>query len=318
MSFQQSADRMLHNRALLGVGLMMLGLALYPLSDAFVKHLMGTYSVCQATLLRAAARLVPLLAATFFHGGPARVLYSEHPSRHLRRLAVNLVYTFSFMIAFSLASLTTVYTFGFTSPFFMIILGALMLKERVTLDRWIAVGVGMAGIVLAVDPDSTILESAALLVLFATFLGALNKIMMRKLASTDHSLAITIYPNCVMIVAIGVLALITYAAPGALPPCLALIWKPMPWSHWGLFAIVGVLTAAAHYAIAQSLRFAQASTLAPIDYSSLLWVMALDYGWWNQAPEDRTLLGAAVIIGSNLYILYRTRKEEAAKKVIAA
>jgi S-adenosylmethionine uptake transporter len=314
MSLEASADRKLQNRAVLGVILMILGLALYPLSDAFIKHLMGTYSVCQATLLRAVTRLVPLLIATFFHGGPRKVLYSKHPSNHVVRLTVNLVYTFSFMFAFSLASLTTIYTFSYTSPFFMIVLGALMLKEKVTRERWIAVGIGLIGVVIAMRPGSSVLESAALLVLFGTFLGALNKILMRKLAATDHSLAIAIYPNIVMIAAMVVLAWLSAALPGALPPHFTLVWKPMPWSHWGLFAIVGALTAGAQYAIAQSLRFAQASVLAPIDYSTFFWVVALDFTWWNKTPDTYTLIGASVIVGSNLYILYRTRKEEAAKR----
>jgi len=314
MSSENRADRNLQNRALLGVVLMLFGLALYPLSDAFIKHLMGTYSVCQATLLRAVTRLVPLLAATFFQGGIRNVLSSKRPSSHLFRLGVNLVYTFSFMFAFSLASLTTIYTFSYTSPFFMIVLGALMLKEKVTRERWIAVGVGLMGVLIAMRPGSNVLESAALLVLFGTFLGALNKILMRRLAATEHSLAIAIYPNFVMVAAMGILALISSAYPNTLPPHFTLVWKPMPWSDWGLFAVVGVLTAGAQYAIAQSLRFAQASVLAPIDYSTFFWVVALDFTWWNKTPDPYTLLGAAVIVGSNLYILYRTRQEEAAKK----
>jgi len=302
---------MLHNRAFFGIGLMLLGLALYPLSDAFIKHLMGTYSVCQATLLRAAARLIPLFAATYFQGGPRRVLYSKHPSRHLVRLAVNLVYTFSFMFAFSLASLTTIYTFGYTTPLFMILLGAFILKEKVSVDRWVAVGAGIAGVLIAMRPDSAVFESAALIVLFATFLGALNKILMRRLASTDHSLAITIYPNLVMIAAIAILALVSWAAPGTIPHVLTLNWKPMPWEHWALFALVGGLTAAAQYAIAHALRFAEASILASIDYSTFLWVMALDFTWWNLVPDHNILAGAAVIVASNMYILSRSRREEA-------
>ena len=317
MNIESGADRRLHNRAVLGVGLMILGLALYPLSDAFIKHLMGTYSVCQATLLRAVTRLIPLMVATYFHGGLRHVLRTQHPSRHLTRLGVNLIYTLSFMFAFSLASLTTIYTFSYTSPFFMIILGALMLKEKVTMERWIAVGIGLLGVVIAMRPGSHILESAALLVLFGTFLSALNKILMRRLASTEHSLAIAIYPNVVMIVVMLILAGLSAAVPGLLSSHLTLVWKPMPWSHWVLFAIVGGLTAGAQYAIAQSLRFAQASILAPIDYSTFFWVVALDFTWWNKSPDVYTVVGAIVIVGSNLYILYRTRKEEAAKKAAA-
>lgn len=304
MTASVRTDRKLQNRAVLGVTLMIVGLALYPLADAFIKHLMGTYSVQQTTFLRAGTRLVPLLIAVLFQGGFKQVFSTAHPSRHFVRLGVNLAYTYAFMYAFSMGSLTTIYTLSYTSPFFMIVLSAIMLKETVGKGRWAAVAFGMVGVVVAMRPGSGVFEMAAILVLAGTFLGALNKILMRRLAETEHSLAIAIYPNVVMI-------LVTL-------PFLLVTWQSMPLEHWGLFAIVGMITAAGQYCIAQALRFAQGSTLAPIDYSSFFWVVALDFLWWNKSPDAYTLTGAAIIVGSNLYILYRTRKEAAAKKAATA
>ena len=83
MSQTSTASNSLQNRAILGVLLMVGGLAPYPLSDAFIKHLMGTYSVPQTTFLRAITRLVPLLITTFFQGGLIKVLSTQHPKRHL-------------------------------------------------------------------------------------------------------------------------------------------------------------------------------------------------------------------------------------------
>lgn len=290
-----STDRKLQNRTFLGVVLMLAGLALYPLADAFIKHLMGIYSVQQATFLRAMMRFIPLLFATFFQGGPARVLGTNQYKRHGIRLAVNLCYTYAFMYAFSFGSLTVIYTLSYTSSFFMIILSALMLKENVSRERWIAVGVGMIGVIIAMRPGANVFEIAAIFVLIGTFLGSLNKILMRRLAETEHSLAIAIYPNLVTI-------LVTL-------PFLLKTWQSMPLSHWGLFAIVGILTAAGQYAIAHALRFAQGSVLAPIDYSTFFWVVALDLFWWHKSPDPYTLIGAAIILASNFFILYYARKE---------
>ncbi len=179
----------------------------------------------------------------------------------------------------------------------MIILSSILLKESVKFEKWIAVGIGLIGVIIAMCPGSNVFEMGAILVLFATFLGALNKILMRRLASTEHSLAIAIYPNILMMLIIFPYLL------------FASRWQPMPWSHWGAFAIVGAITAAGQYAIAQGLRFAQGSTLAPVDYSSFFWVVMLDLLWWNKSPDGYTLIGAAMIVGSNLFILYRTRQE---------
>lgn len=304
MSVKTDGNRQLQNRAVLGILLMIVGLALYPLSDAFIKHLMGTYSFPQASFLRSATRLVPLLFAIYFQGGMRKIFGTQHPRRHAVRLAVNLAYTCAFMYAMSKASLTTVYTLSYTSPLFMIILSAIMLKESVTWDRWVAVGVGMLGVIVAMRPGSNVFEIAALLVLVGTFLGALNKILMRRLAETEHSLAIAIYPNIVMML------VMSFFLVGK--------WQPMPWEHWGLFAFVGTITAIGQYAITQALRFAQGSVLAPVDYSTYFWVVALDAFWWERTPDKFMVIGAAIIVGSNFYILYRTRKEQAVKKATAA
>jgi len=298
-----TSSRALQNRALLGVLLMLLGMALYPLCDAFTKHMMGTYSVHQATFMRALSRLVPLCITVCLQRNFSAVFQTSHPRRHLVRLGVNLAYTFSFMYAMKAASLTTVYTIAYTSPFFMILLSAWILKERASKEKWLAVAIGMIGTMIACPPTKGVFQWVALLVLFGTGLGALNKILMRRLASTEHSLAIAIYPNIAMLLVMG--------------PFLLNGWQPMPWSDWTLFGVVGIITAAGQYAIAQSLRFASASTLAPIDYSSFFWVVMLDFFWWHTTPALSMVIGAAVIVASNFYILYISRKESLAKKQAA-
>ncbi|MBM3198022.1 MAG: DMT family transporter [Chlamydiae bacterium] len=281
---------------MIGVAMMILGLALYPLSDALIKHLMGTYSVPQTTFLRALTRTIPLCLAVFFQGGMRQVFSSKQTGTHIARLGVSLIQTYAFMIAFSLGSLTVVYTFSYTSSLCMVLLGALFLKEVISKEKWIAVILGFIGILTAVRPNIHSFGLIALIVLLGAFCGALNKVLMRKLAKTEHSLAIVIYPNL----------------------ALMLVTLPFLFSHWqhvslqdlGLFGLIGLLTAGAQYSIAQALRFAQATLLAPIDYSSFLWVLLLDFVLWNCSPDFFTLLGALFIIGSNLYILYCTKKEK--------
>ena len=299
-----TCDRKLQDKALLGIILKFIGIALYPLSDALVKYLMESYSVPQTTFLRAFTRIIPLMALVFFQGGIKHVFSTQQSWPHIVRLLVNILSTFSFMFAFSSASLTTVYTFGYTTPFFMLILSATLLKESVKFEKWISVGIGLIVVLVALRPGSNVFEKAAILILLASFLAALNKILMRRLASTEHSLAIAIYPNIVIM-----LIIFPFLFFGG-------YWQQMPWLHWGIFALVGVITAAGQYAVAQALRYAQGSTLAPIDYSNFFWVIMLDLLWWNKSPDQYTLISAAIIVVSNLVILYRTRQEESVKKLI--
>lgn len=294
MAIAGGVGRGLQHRTIFGVLLMMLGLALYPISDAFIKHLMETYGLFQSTFLRALTRLFPLFLATFFQGGPRAVFQMQRPKIHVMRLAVSLLYTYIFMYAYSKESLTVVYTLSYTSPFFLIVLSGLILKERITKERWMAVVMGAAGIFIAIRPGFAPFEMTILLVLFGVFLGTLNKILMRKLAMTEHGLAITIYPNLLLIL--------------ATLPLLIGNWQAMPWSHWGLFSLVGILSAAGQYAIAQSLRFAEASILAPVDNSTFFWVVLLDFWGWGLVPDNCTLIGVAIIIASNLYLLHQQRR----------
>lgn len=287
-----------HNKALLGVFFMLGGLALYALSDALIKQLMGTYSVRQTTFLRAFTRIIPLLFAALLQGDVKQIFSTNYPLRHAVRLGVNLAYTYAFMFAYYKASLTTVYTLGYTSSLFMIVLSALMLKEQVSKEKWVAVAIGMIGVIIAFHPGIGALEVAGLVALLGAFLGSLNKILMRRLAATEHSLAIVIYPNIAMI-------LVTF-------PFLLTSWQPMSWHDWSFFAIIGIITSVGQYAIAQSLRYAQGSTLAPIDYSTFFWVFLLDFCWWDKIPDLSTIIGAVVIVSSNLYILIRSRREQPA------
>lgn len=299
----QDRSRSLQDDAIFGILLMIGGLAFYALSDALIKHLMSLYSVPQTTFLRAFTRLLPFFIATFFQGGPLRVLSMQRPKRHLFRLVISLIQTYCFMYAFSICSLTSIYTLSYASSLFTVILSALILSESVGKEKWMAVAIGMAGVIIAIRPGSSLFETASLLVLCGAFFGALNKILMRRLAATEHSLSIVIYPNLLMV-------LVTL-------PFLLSTWQPMPLYHWSLFAIVGLIAAASQYAIAQGLRFAQSSTLAPFDYSSFFWVVALDFFWWHEKMELYTLLGATIIVGSNLFIIYCTRRDEKRKASIA-
>jgi drug/metabolite transporter (DMT)-like permease len=270
---------------------MTLGIALYTPSDALIKYLMESYPVPQTTFLRAFTRLIPLLLLVFFQGGMRHVFQTAQYKQHFVRLAVNFASTLCFMYAFSFGSLTTIYTFGYTSSFFMTLLSASLLKESVTREKWIAIALGFFGVLIAMQPGKGLFEAAALLVLLATFLAALNKILMRRLAASEHSLAIAIYPNLFMMLAIS--------------PYIFSHWEPMPLTHWALFGLVGLLGASGQYAIAHALRFAQGSTLAPTDYSTFLWVLLIDFLFWDKIPEPATLLGACLILSCNFFILKR-------------
>lgn len=289
-------SRTWHDRVGKGALLMAIGMALYPFSDACFKYLMGIYSVQQTAFLRATMRLIPLTIAVFFQGGVRQVFWSEHPKKHGVRLLINFLYTYTFMYAYSIGSLTLIYTLGYTSPIFLFVLSIYFLKERVSIGQWLAIFSGLLGVIVVIGLEVSPWSWISLLVLLGAILGACNKMLMRQLAASEHTLAIAIYPNLMMML--------------VSMPFVIKSWVAMPWQHWCIFAVVGCLTAAGQYALAHALCYAQASTLAPIEYSTLLWVVGLDWFLWGVGPDLSTLLGALMIIGSNLYIIYSAKRNE--------
>ena len=257
---------------------------------------MDSYSVYQVTFLRSLGRTIPLLVMAFLQCGIKNALTTQKPLDHAIRLVVGLLYTFSFMLALKLDTLAVIYSLSYTTPLFMIGLSVLILKEKVGFERFLAALVGMIGVIFIVKENFFSLKITAIIVLFGSFLSALNKILMRRLTHTENNLTIVLYPNIAMLI--------------IMLPCIFIFdsWQSLPWQDLSLFGLIGCITAAAQYLIIQALRYTQASMLAPCDYSTLFWVIALDFIWWDTMIEWSTLIGAALIISSNLFILYLARK----------
>ena len=293
---EASTSGKLIDAAPLGVLCMAVSVLLFPLSDACLKYLLNTYSVEQTAFLRALVRFVALFLSSFFYTSPWAFFRTKEPWLHGKRILVSIVSTYCFMAACRTGSLTLIYTLGYMTPLFMVVLSALSLKEKVSPHRWIAVCVGMAGVCLALRPTVSSHDGvggASFLVLIGTFFAAMNKMYIRKLAVTEESLTIALYPNLV--------TLLLFA------PFVATAWQSMPFIDWMLFGAVGIALGLSQLLVAFSLRCAQASLLAPLDYSTFVWVVLIDTLWWDKNPNLWTIAGACVIILSNLVIISRSK-----------
>ena len=280
----------------LGVLCMGVSVFLFPLSDACLKYLLNTYSVEQTAFLRALVRFFALFFSSFFfYKSPWTFFRTKEPLLHGKRILVSIASTYCFMAACHTGSLTLIYTLGYMTPLFMVVLSAFALREKVPPKRWIAVLGGMVGVSLALRPTLGSHDGvgwAAFLVLIGTFFAAMNKMYIRKLAVTEESLTIAFYPN------LATLLVFT--------PFVTCSWQSMPLIDWVLFGAVGIALGLSQLLIAFSLRCAQASLLAPLDYSTFVWVVLIDTVWWNKSPDLWTIAGALVIILSNVVIIPRS------------
>jgi len=187
---------------------------------------------------------------------------------------------------------------GFTGPLFIVALSVPMLGERVGWHRWLAVVVGLAGVLVIVRPDGTVWHWSAATTLLGAICFAIFQILTRRLAGQEKHQTTLIYTSLAGTFWVSLLA--------------PFFWTPPSADHALMFLIIGAMGAAAHLCIIKAFAHAQASLLAPFNYSKLVWVIILGYLVFGDVPGLDTIVGSAIIVSSGLYVLYREGREVAA------
>ena len=276
-----------------GMLLMLASVALFSLMDAGLKLLSAHYPPFQVAALRGLSSLPLVLAWALWTVGP-RALLRVRWSLHLLRGVLGIAMMASFVYALKRLPLSTAYSIFFVAPLLITALSVPILGEKVGPRRWSAIAVGLVGVLVVLRPTGEgMLTWAGLAVLVAAFGYAVSAITVRVLARTDPSQAITFWLLALMALGAGALAL-----PG---------WVPLRAQDLWIVGGIGVAGAIGQYAITEAFRLAEASRVAPLEYSALVWGLLLDLTLWGVLPDGITWLGASIIIASGLYLLRRER-----------
>lgn len=285
------------NRPLRAAAMMLLAVAFFSLMDAGLKQLSTHYPAFQVAALRGASSLPFVLAWALATAG-ARPLLRVRWSLHLLRGAIGIAMMASFVYALRTLPLSTAYSIFFVAPLLVTALSVPVLGERVGPRRWAAIGTGLLGVLVLLRPTGEgLLSLAALAVLLAAAMYAVSAITVRVLARTDSTQAMMVWLMAMMA---GGAALL------ALPD-----WTPVRGEHAWLIAGIGVGGALGQYAVTEAFRVGEASMVAPLEYTALVWGVLLDLAIWGVLPDGVTWLGAAIIVGSGLYLLRRERAQGA-------
>jgi len=268
--------------------LMVLGILLITANDAATKHLVQTYPVGQVIGLRQAATLLVLLpyVMLFSHWSQLRVVDAGG------QLARGLLFILgSALIVWSLAELplATAITMLFLSPVFMVLLSMPMLKERIGHHRWVAVLGGFAGVLIILRPGGMDFQWALLIPLAAAAVNALRDVLTRRMSRSESSMSILFWSNIILMA--GGFA------------TLPLGWKPVDAQAALWIVAAGVFNGTAHFCMIEALRSGEASLLAPIRYTALLWAALFGFLVWGEVPDAWLWAGAAVVVASSLYMI---------------
>ncbi|MDQ3206842.1 MAG: DMT family transporter [Pseudomonadota bacterium] len=272
---------------------MVIAVALFSVMDAGLKALTAHYSSFQVAFIRAASSLPFVLVWALATVG-ARPLLRVRWSLHLLRGGIGVAMMVAFVHAIRTLPLSTAYSIFFVAPLLITALSVPLLRERVGPRRWAAIAVGMVGVLVVLRPTGEgVLTVAGLAVLLAALAYAISAITVRILGRTDSTQAMMVWLLAFMALGAGALALTA--------------WTPIrPQDYWIVLG-VGLVGAVAQYAITEAFRLGEASLIAPIEYTALLWGVILDATLWGVLPDGVTWAGAAIIVASGLYLMRRER-----------
>jgi len=232
-----------------------------------------------------------LLAPKFGSG----LLRTRRPKLQILRAAFLPVMTGLNFWALQYLQLAETGAIQFSVPIIIALFAAPLLGERMDRARWAAIGVGFLGVLIIVRPGTQAFHPALLLAIANAVLYALFNLLTRQLAAHDSPEATQFFSSLGATLAITPFALAAWQAPpGAL--------------QWLILCLIGIAGGLGHYFLALAHRYAPASVLGPFLYQQIIWMVLLGYLVFGDVPDAAVVLGAAVVIGSGGYLLWRERE----------
>lgn len=204
---------------------------------------------------------------------------------HLVRNVSHFGGQFGWFYGIAMIPLAEVFAIEFTAPTWTAIIAALLLGERMTRSRLLAIGLGIAGMLIILRPGLAVIHPAALAVLGAAACFAMTFVLTRPLAHTESALGILFYMTVIQL-------------PIALIPAMA-HWVTPPPALWPWLLVVGGTGLSAHYCHTRALRLADATAMAPMDYLRLPLIAVAGLMFYGEAPDWFVFAGAAVMIAGN-------------------
>lgn len=265
---------------------------LFACQDAITKKLSTEFPPAVIIMVRFWVMIVYAAIFLRFKGVPLRrSLASRRPVLQVFRSIVLVVEIGFFIVALRTLSLAEIHSLMATFPLMATAISIPLLGEKVGLRRWMAVAVGFAGVLIILRPGYGVFDFGAVYGLITAALFALYTVLTRLVGRTDSSEMSFFYFALVGMVSSSVIGVFVWVPPNAV--------------EWLMIAGIGVSSSFAHLMLIMALKFADAAVLQPFNYMLLVWAVLVGYVVFDDLPDLWTVVGAAVIVSSGLYTLYR-------------
>ena len=284
-----SADH--HLRAIF---LMIAAFATFTLLDATAKYLVGFLGVGLVVFARYAFAVLFVLPI-MLRPGALGLFHSSHWWLQTIRGILLLSATGFNFLAVQELQLAQTSSIMFSNPLWVCALSPILLREHVGLRRWIAVVVGFIGVLIIVRPGTDSFHPFMIFSVISTLSVALYSIASRKVGGRGPCRDVVVLRNSAS------------ESLGA-APFVGIDWVMPDATGWTLLALIGLAGSVGHYMLIQAHRMAPAPVLAPFVYTQIVWMTLAGYIVFGDIPDQWTILGGLVVIGSGLYVFYRERQ----------
>jgi len=285
----------------IGVLLKLSSVVLLACLSAVVKYLGDGIPVGQLIFVRGVISLAVLAFIAWRIYG-LRILRTDRLRSHAARSLAGTASMFCWFTALTLIPLADFTAISFTAPMFLTVLAMVILRERIHVYRWAALAIGFVGVVITIGPHLSFGgSSVGVLVAFgAASCSALAMVALRSMSGSggEHPLAITFYFSLTTVLCSAVTAVAGWPMPTA--------------QQWALIVVGGLLGVFGQLLMTISYRYAEASTLAPLDYTNLLFAVTIGYYLFAEVPHWSMWIGAPLVILAGLIILWREYQRYAA------